>query len=862
MIQRVTLIFVTCAAVLFTSSGYSLGLGELELESSLNQRFQAEIELTNVRGLEIEEILPNLASQQDFDRIGVERGYILVDLRFKVVRKDGGKLFVLISSSKPIVEPFLNFLVEVLWPNGRILREYTVLLDPPVFGDGIAEPIAETLVQDRQVVAERGQVPATPNADISSRPSANAPRTQSETASVSQTASIDRAASEGEVNSRDYGLTGPGDTLWKIALKVRPNNSVTVQQTMLALKNANPNAFINNNINLLKAGHVLRIPNAEQIQTQSVAAAVAEVRVQNEEFDAYRNGGLAQLDASKRQSDSGNTGASSNDGELKLLATNKSSDDTAGDGSSAANQALQSDLAVAEEDLDRARRANSELNVRMEDLQGQLDTLTEILKLKDDQLTALRAEVQKMQASSNAVQPNQQMPDKGGSLFTSPVFLGVLMLILVIVVVAVLFLVRKRRAEQNTDDEFEQEQTETIEQDADLQETEEVEAGIEEVDEDVAPETTDVIGEVEIYIAYGRFPQAITFLQNAIEAEPARTDIQLKLLEVFVQTEDSVAFNLQFEQLKLLGDSDATLEAEALQQKIPGAAEDSAMSMDATVISMDPIDEPIDLDDEEEFSFDLDDLGSETEDDSLSLEDDEFGLDLELDGDEDELDLDLDLDLDSETTLDQGTVELQQSLVDTQEDDNSLDLTDAVDIGEELNLEDDDDELVLDLAEDLSDADDFSLDLDDDDEMSLDLDDDDEISLDLDDDDEISLDLDGDDEISLELDDDGAISLDLDDDDEFSLDLDEDGAISLDLDDEELDIDLESELELDDDGAFSLDLDDDELNLDDDDNKLDLARAYIDMGDSAGARGLLEEVLKVGTEAEILEANELLEKII
>ena len=74
------------------------------------------------------------------------------------------------------------------------------------------------------------------------------------------------------------------------------------------------------------------------------------------------------------------------------------------------------------------------------------------------------------------------------------------------------------------------------------------------------------------------------------------------------------------------------------------------------------------------------------------------------------------------------------------------------------------------------------------------------------------------------------------------------------LDDEELDVNLDSELELDDDGAFSLD-------LDADDNKLDLARAYIDMGDSNGARGLLEEVLRVGTEAEILEANELLEKI-
>ena len=837
MIQRVTLIFVTCAAVLFASSGYSLGLGELELESALNQRFQAEIELTNVRGLEIEEILPNLASQKDFDRIGVERGYILVDLRFKVLRKDDGKLYVVVTSSKPIVEPFLNFLVEVLWPNGRILREYTVLLDPPVFGDGIAEPIAETRVQERQVAAERRPAP-----DARSDDSQNAIVQRSQVPPKkpveSQADSAGRAASEGQINSQEYGVTGLGDTLWKIALKVRPNPSVTVQQTMLALKDANPDAFINNNINLLKAGHVLRIPDAEQIRAHSIAAAVAEVRVQNEEFVTYRNDALVQLDGSKRQSGRATDGANSNDGELKLLATNNSSGETAGDGSAAANQALQSDLDVAEEDLDRARRANSELNVRMEDLQGQLDTLTEILKLKDDQLTALRAEVQKMQANADAVQPKQQVAQNSGSFFTSPLFLGVIMLILVIVVVAVLLMVRKRRTQENTEDDFEEEAVEAVEQDTELLDTEEAETRIEEDEEDIAPETTDVIGEVEIYIAYGRFPQATIFLHNAIESEPNRTDIQLKLLEVFVQTEDSVAFNLQFEQLKLLGDSDAIAEAEALQQKIPGAVEDLGILMDATANITDPTDESIDIDVDEEVSFDLDDLGSETEDDSLSIEEDEFDLelDLELDGDEDELDLDLDLDLNSDSTSDEGAIELEKSLVEAEGDDDFQDLTEKLDL--------DDDGLVLDLSEDLSDADEFSLDLDDNDELSLDLDDDGAISLDLDDDDEFS----------LELDDDGAISLDLDDDDELSLELDDDGAISLNLDDEELDVDLDSEIELDDDGAFSLD-------LDADDNKLDLARAYIDMGDSNGARGLLEEVLKVGTEAEILEANELLEKI-
>ena len=88
---------------------------------------------TNLRGLQIDEVIPNLASQADFDRVGVERNYILTNLRFKVVESNGRDLIIQVSSHKPIVEPFLNFIVEVLWPNGRILREYTVLLDPTDF---------------------------------------------------------------------------------------------------------------------------------------------------------------------------------------------------------------------------------------------------------------------------------------------------------------------------------------------------------------------------------------------------------------------------------------------------------------------------------------------------------------------------------------------------------------------------------------------------------------------------------------------------------------------------------------------------------------------------------------------------------
>ena len=865
---RKLLLFVAVTLGCLASPAYGLGLGELKLNSALNQQFKAEIKLTNVRGLEVEEILPNLGSQEDFDRVGVERNYLLTDLRFKVAPNEKGEMTIFVTSSKPIIEPFLNFIVEVLWPTGRILREYTVLLDPPVFGDQGIESVQPSQITSRPAAAQPIAVAPAPSQPVV--PSERQLQAKSQPAISSRT---DRS---GDVSGTEYGMTGQGDTLWKIALRVRPNDSVSVQQTMLALQRANPEAFINNNINLLKAGYVLRIPDVREIRAETVASAVQAVRTQNQQFDDYKDGSLAQLDATRRQSASRGADADRPSGELKLLSSDERSGDQSGAGGSEVVQALTNELAVAEEDLDRARRANSEMNVKVEDLQGQLDTLNEILTLKDDQLAALKAEVQKMQAASSLPAAAQPAPAaQSGSWFSNPLFLGILGLLLVGAVAGGMILMRRRQQANAIDDEFEEafEESKEEAEDEAVAELDEAPA-LEEEEEDLSPETSDVIGEVEIYIAYGRFPQAITFLQNAIQAEPERADIQLKLLEVYVQTEDSTAFNLQLDQLRLLDDDVATAAALELQKKIPGAAEDAAVAMDATIISMEPI-EAIEesLDDDDDLSFDLDDLGSETEEDDLALGteldlDDSDELDLSLEAD-DELELDLDTDLeleDADSTIKLEEGEIQINLEGADDDEIELDLDGELD----LDL-DDDDEITL----DLDDADEISLDLDDDGAINLDLDDEDDDILDLssvaeeddfdlekdlesaalvldgvdsDDDDEITLDLDLDDDLEIDLE---SAGLDLEDasDDEITLDLDDDGEISLDLDDDEFSLDLDDEDEL------ELDLDDD------DDNKLDLARAYIDMGDSDGAKNLLQQVLKDGSDQEKLEANELLEKI-
>ncbi|MDE0757664.1 MAG: hypothetical protein OSB45_05835, partial [Pseudomonadales bacterium] len=94
---------------------FSLGLGRLQLKSALNQAFSAEIEIINRERLSVEEILPNLATQEDFDRLNVERTFELYDLRFDVVSRADGRTVIRVNSRDPIVEPFLNFVIEVIW---------------------------------------------------------------------------------------------------------------------------------------------------------------------------------------------------------------------------------------------------------------------------------------------------------------------------------------------------------------------------------------------------------------------------------------------------------------------------------------------------------------------------------------------------------------------------------------------------------------------------------------------------------------------------------------------------------------------------------------------------------------------------
>lgn len=953
---RKLVLAIATASALSSGMAHALGLGEVTLQSALNQPLVAEIELLEVRDLASDEVLPSLASPDEFTKAGVDRQYFLTDLKFTPVLKPNGKSVIRVTSSKPVREPYLNFLVEVLWPNGRLLREYTLLLDPPLYSPQTTAaaaaqlPVAAPVVRPMTTPAPRPTTPA----------SAPAPLPATTAASAS---------------AADQYTTTANDTLWDIAQRVRGTGSV--HQTMLAIQDLNPDAFIAGNINRLKSGQVLRLPDEQQIGGRDQAEAIAQVAAQNA---AWREGrGVAaaarQLDATKRSVAGAAPAEAKTQDSLKLVSADTGKATSGSDTGAADSKALTDKLAVTQESLDSTRRENEELKSRMGDLQGQLDKLQRLIQLKDDQLAKLQAELatpEQAQAPAEAppaapaAEPptapvkaapaeepqaaDAETPDynyseePGGApapaaptdtqqpasqpavavepaapaaaakkpaapapkapavapaptaeeppqlslfdeLLANPMLLGVAGGGTLLVLLIGLMMLSRRNALK----EAEQQESLVGEAaeggfDADMQLPAESFGSLSgdlatdaataaPGEERVTAQTGDALGEADIYIAYGRFNQAAELLQNAIDEEPQRSDLRLKLMEVQAELGDREGFARQESELREIGG--AAEKVEQLKTKYPAMVAFAAAGMAAATTT-----------DDELGSFSLDDLMLEDEpaqpaavpgdlDDAFDLSLDELESDLDRDlqaggdnaslSDLDSLSLD-DLSLDAD-------LELEKPVEPVVSKDDELDF--ELSLGEAAA-----DDLTL--SDDLAD---FSLDLDsqgapaasEEDEFLLSLDDEPSAAPAGDELAGLSLELPGDDA-------DGAFDLPADFDlslgdelpgdsgsDSFATQLEE---VTAELD--QLANSLEQPVAADEPSepapasgprAAGMDLDgDDDFDFlsgtDETATKLDLARAYIDMGDTEGARDILDEVIAEGNDDQQQEARELITKLV
>ncbi len=279
--------------LMLSSEVWAIGLGDIELDSALNEPLRAEIVLLSASPDEMSDLTVTLASAETFTRYGIDRPFYLQGIEFNVVSSDSGSV-VQIRSRAPITEPFLTFLVEATWSSGRLLREYTVLLDPPTYA-------APNMQQAPAVEAPRRATPSD-SGSIQRRPTTTPlPRQPSQPAPQP----IEPARS-GDSSSADSGYESPpedkplpppdrapygnrdggdltvqrGETLWGLAARNRPDSRLTMNQTMLAIYEANKESF-GGNINLLRAGATLRIPSADDVFQINRTDALSEVQRQH-----------------------------------------------------------------------------------------------------------------------------------------------------------------------------------------------------------------------------------------------------------------------------------------------------------------------------------------------------------------------------------------------------------------------------------------------------------------------------------------------------------------------------------------------------------------------------------------------------
>lgn len=376
---------------------HALGLGELSSKSTLNQNFRGDIALLSVQPDELDSIRVKLADPDAFERAGVERPFYLSLLKFEPTVNAGGKTVVRVTSEFPIREPFLNFLVEINWPNGRLLREYTVLLDPPV-----------TTMRRSPTVTPAARTAAPVATPAPAAPLRSAAPVKAQSAPVPAV-----AAAPGQ-----YGPVKANDTAWRIAGRLRPEG-VSMEQMMMALLAANPEAFINGNINRLKRGKILRVPALAEIQEITRQQARQAYREQQDQWLARRDAKLQERAARAVGTDvqpSVDEGAS--DDQLRIATARPDGEGEAGasedDAVSPTANDLKSRLMVARENAETSRQEAETLRSQVDDLEVRLRDMQKLLSLKDEQLAQLqdRMAADAMVADETPAEPIEAATDE------------------------------------------------------------------------------------------------------------------------------------------------------------------------------------------------------------------------------------------------------------------------------------------------------------------------------------------------------------------------------------------------------------------------------------------------------------------
>lgn len=582
------------SAVLLSSAASAAGLGKLTVLSALGQPLRAEIELTTTAGEDASSLAVKLASPEAFRAANIEFNPALLSLSFNVEQR-AGRQFIRVSSSQPLNEPFVDMLIELSWNSGRLVREYTFLLDPAELRNTQpAQVAAETrpaaaqpsapLPQPRPAVPQ----PAAPVAQQPQQPQqAQAPRAAAPAAAAAETPSSYRVRQ--------------GDSLGKIAAKLKPAD-ISLDMMLVALYRANPDAFIGNNMNRLKSGQILSVPDSGAIRGSGTGDAEARgiVVAHAADFNAYRNklAGQVANAAPQRTPQAGQSAAGRITAKVeeRPTAANESQDQLRLSKATQAATGAQGAATASAEDSIARERELEQAQARVKELEKNVNELEQLMTVKSRSGSEVQnaaaagavagaatatpaAPAAKPAPTAKPAAPAEPKPAEKGFADTLMDNINVVAAGAAILLLGALGISQRRRKKQDGAKGVVAEPS-VLGVPTQGAHSLFAEAGGQSVDtsnsvfnSSFAPSASqldtnevDPVAEADVYIAYGRDAQAEEILKEALRTHPERHAVRLKLLEIYAARKDLRAFETQASELYSLtrGMGDEWAQAAAL----------------------------------------------------------------------------------------------------------------------------------------------------------------------------------------------------------------------------------------------------------------------------------------------------------
>lgn len=360
----------------------ALGLGEARVESYLNQPLDVRMRLLDASETDLDTLTVGPASPEDFERLGMTSSSLALNLDISVDRTQSPPV-IHVTSDRPVTDPVVQLLIDARWSNGRMLREYTLFLDPPTVD--IEPPAAQP---SREIAEPEAREPEPAPEPDRPRPAPAADAPSERASAVS--------------GARRYGPVAGGETLWSIASENLPSDDVTMDQMMMAIVDLNPAAFRDRNINRLLRGAELELPSARQARAMSAEEAAAAVAAQNRAFQRLAASRPSRVSDAGRDMDdpagteaaaAGETAADGGEDDVDhRLSLVPPGDEEGGAGTAdgeAEIESLRQRLARAEEELYAARQEADDFRNRVEELESVVRENPGGLGIRDAELAGL-----------------------------------------------------------------------------------------------------------------------------------------------------------------------------------------------------------------------------------------------------------------------------------------------------------------------------------------------------------------------------------------------------------------------------------------------------------------------------------------